>query len=811
MICVAGNQQWVSREAPPWLMQASSWRYGVGLSVLGLAAVFGFRALVDFDPFHEPVDPAHALVMAALLVATGYATLPIGARLYALARGIDVERTQINFRQSLVQVWIVCPLLLSGLFIGAVLWAEVNRGHLAGYTTYGEFLANGWWHWPFPLSIVFCSLWLLSLCSVRRVRNLKAFLAASLAPFVCVAVLHALLSAIMLLLRGWRDGQVTHAFVVAPPLVLFAFSVTVVVLIGMMGRQSTESVREWWSRLGAWLLIYGTVWMIVAVAAVYGPGWVYYGFEEHPWKALSSATGWIGTVAAGLFAGHSEQTGRTDQPQKRNRLLQLAAQVAPYLFIAGLLDRRRDDPRRRRHEERRGATWWTLTDSTPGRFFRVSLVALAGCAATLFLLGFRIDINEFSLNAFYRNRLVRCFLGAARTAPGERKPQEFTGFDDGDDLELARLAGPDGSLSGPLHIINCALNLGGAGDLSLHTRHSASFTLTPFYAGSDYSHTQDGERGSCVGFVPMSDDDSRSRITTGSTTACPTDCTIGNAIGGTTLGRAIAVSGAAASPNMGYHTSPVVAFLLTVFNLRLGWWFPNPGTQAGSTAAPRFNLGYMFAELFASATYRSRFLMVSDGGHFENLAVYELIKRRCAVIIASDAECDAKLSFEGLGSLIRMCDVDLGVGIDIDVRSLRPRPDRAVERAAGGCGDDPLSGSRGGDAHLSQGGDDRPRTDVRDAVQGRPPNVPARDDRRPVLLRGSVRELSPARVRGRLQGVRPCRRGAAPRSVHRGPRPAGRHDEAGPNAGQGVRADPEHGRDVHRAHPVARQAVGQDP
>ena len=354
MICVAGNQQWVSREAPPWLMQASSWRYGVGLSVLGLAAVFGFRALVDFDPFHEPVDPAHALVMAALLVATGYATLPIGARLYALARGIDVERTQINFRQSLVQVWIVCPLLLSGLFIGAVLWAEVNRGHLAGYTTYGEFLANGWWHWPFPLSIVFCSLWLLSLCSVRRVRNLKAFLAASLAPFVCVAVLHALLSAIMLLLRGWRDGQVTHAFVVAPPLVLFAFSVTVVVLIGMMGRQSTESVREWWSRLGAWLLIYGTVWMIVAVAAVYGPVWVYYGFEQHPWKALSSATGWIGTVAAGLFAGHSEQTGRTDQPQTAEPVAptRRAGRAVPVHRRA--LARRRDDPRRRRHEERRG-------------------------------------------------------------------------------------------------------------------------------------------------------------------------------------------------------------------------------------------------------------------------------------------------------------------------------------------------------------------------------------------------------------------------------------------------------------------------
>ena len=85
----------------------------------------------------------------------------------------------------------------------------------------------------------------------------------------------------------------------------------------------------------------------------------------------------------------------------------------------------------------------------------------------------------------------------------------------------------------------------------------------------------------------------------------------------TTLGKVISVSGAAASPNMGYHTSPVVAFLLAVFNLR-----------------------YMILELFGSATGQSKFLMVSDGGHFENLAVYELVKRRCTVIIASDAERD---------------------------------------------------------------------------------------------------------------------------------------------------------------------------
>ena len=140
----------------------------------------------------------------------------------------------------------------------------------------------------------------------------------------------------------------------------------------------------------------------------------------------------------------------------------------------------------------------------------------------------------------------------------------------------------------------------------------------------------------------------------------------------TTLGKAVSVSGAAASPNMGYHTSPVVSFLLTVFNLRLGWWFANPAKNY-ARKAPQFNLRYMILERFGSATGGSKFLMVSDGGHFENLAVYELVKRRCGVIIASDAECDPAMSFEGLGSLIRMCEVDFDVRIQIDVGSLRPR------------------------------------------------------------------------------------------------------------------------------------------
>jgi len=64
--------------------------------------------------------------------------------------------------------------------------------------------------------------------------------------------------------------------------VLYAFTITVIMLIGMMGRQSTEGAREWWSRLGAWLGIYGVAWMVIAVAAVYGPQFVHWVIHAHP-------------------------------------------------------------------------------------------------------------------------------------------------------------------------------------------------------------------------------------------------------------------------------------------------------------------------------------------------------------------------------------------------------------------------------------------------------------------------------------------------------------------------------------------------
>ena len=83
-------------------------------------------------------------------------------------------------------------------------------------------------------------------------------------------------------------------------------------------------------------------------------------------------------------------------------------------------------------------------------------------------------------------------------------------------------------------------------------------------------------------------------------------------------------------------------------------------------------------ELFGSAREKAAFLNLSDGGHFDNLGLYELVRRRCRVIIAADAECDPDLAFGSLGNVIRICEADFGAKIDIDVASIRKHPDTGV-------------------------------------------------------------------------------------------------------------------------------------
>jgi hypothetical protein len=322
------------------------------------------------------------------------------------------------------------------------------------------------------------------------------------------------------------------------------------------------------------------------------------------------------------------------------------------------------------------------------------LAATPTLALLAFLLSCRVDINEFSMHHFYKNRLVRCYLGASRDSGGVamRSPDPFTGFDGADEVQFADLRTKPGGCDpdlrrelrrqrrharyvGPLPIVNVALNLVQGDDLAWQERKAQSFAFTPLYSGYDHRHVtpRDDRRHHPRTREDKSGPAERSHAATLADDGFRATPLYGYPPFGIGLGTATAISGAAASPNMGYHSSPAAAFLMTVFNARLGWWMGNPRDKYNwLRSGPRRGLLYLFNELLSLTHDRSSFVNLSDGGHFENLGLYELVRRRCRYIIASDAEQDASLAFEGLGNAIRKCRIDFGVEITIRATRIHP-------------------------------------------------------------------------------------------------------------------------------------------
>jgi hypothetical protein len=197
------------------------------------------------------------------------------------------------------------------------------------------------------------------------------------------------------------------------------------------------------------------------------------------------------------------------------------------------------------------------------------------------------------------------------------------------------------------------VNLVRGSELAWQTRKAASFTFTPLACGFElppHSPGQAGGTGWTGGYRPASE-----------------------YMRGVTLGSAVAISGAAVSPSMGSHTSGGVAFLLTVFDVRLGRWCGNPcHPKTWKRLGPDLGGRYLVSEMLGLTNRSAPYVYLSDGGHFENLGIYELVRRGCSTVVAVDAGCDPGYQFTDLANAIRKCYADFGVVIDIDVSAIRP-------------------------------------------------------------------------------------------------------------------------------------------
>jgi Patatin-like phospholipase len=315
---------------------------------------------------------------------------------------------------------------------------------------------------------------------------------------------------------------------------------------------------------------------------------------------------------------------------------------------------------------------WLIDQArSPGEY--KILIAQSFIAAGLFLIiavaAMKIDVNRFSMHGVYRNRLVRAFLGGARA---RRKADPFTDFDPADNHRVSELKAKKDKLRVLYPVINATLNLVGGENLAWQERKASSFIITPLYCGSAILGTE----------VPGRAAANNPRKWTGAYVETKDyggkEPDLNDNKTGISLGTAITISGAAASPSMGYNSSPGTAFLMTLFNVRLGAWLANPAAEIPKEevkAGPTSALKPLLTEALGLTDAKSDNVYLSDGGHFDNLGIYEMIRRRCRYFLVVDADADEKFAFEDLARSVRFAAIDLDAKIEFASVKMKPARD----------------------------------------------------------------------------------------------------------------------------------------
>ncbi|SFY44293.1 Patatin-like phospholipase [Paracoccus pantotrophus] len=284
------------------------------------------------------------------------------------------------------------------------------------------------------------------------------------------------------------------------------------------------------------------------------------------------------------------------------------------------------------------------------------MVAVITAAALCFI----VNINDISLGRFYRDRLMEAYMpdkasidlrkvGAAGAADRYKMreianlPQKVkSGEDEGNII----MPYEPRRLNGPYPLICTTVMTPWAEDTTDRRRGGDSFTLSPLYCGSTVTSWQ------------------------------PTQEALG---GNLSLPTAMAISGAAANPGGGFAgagptTNIVVATAMTLLSMRLGYWFRwrkiakwrqwlNP---YGNHLFPVTT--NLLRRVLNSKTKNPVFVELSDGGHFENLGLYELVRRRCALIIVCDGESDPTTAYNNFTAAIRLIREDFAAEIEFNMK-----------------------------------------------------------------------------------------------------------------------------------------------
>jgi len=258
-----------------------------------------------------------------------------------------------------------------------------------------------------------------------------------------------------------------------------------------------------------------------------------------------------------------------------------------------------------------------------------------------------VSLNDTTVHEFYRRCLLKAYITPLVDAGGRESVPEDTKFAEEKIRLDAVLATEDGA---PYHLVVASLNLIG------RRRFPASevfrtFLFSRFFCGSE--------------------------VTGYARTSSYLD-------GKIDLDYAMAISGAAVSPTIKDRALAIVMF---AFNLRLGQWLPRPnpghvlapdqsGMDARPTRQPRPRQRWIkpwqvLRDIRTNFAEDRNYCFVTDGAHYENLGLEELLLRRCVLILVSDATADPEHAFSDFIRVVRRVRVEHGIMF----KDLRGRPD----------------------------------------------------------------------------------------------------------------------------------------
>lgn len=369
---------------------------------------------------------------------------------------------------------------------------------------------------------------------------------------------------------------------------------------------------------------------------------------------------WMGTV------GPTNVAGLLPVTLDRNAIISIAAILALAIAIASWSERIEAMAESQRAPSRFGALLRKLLSKSlllfAAAIFPIAFIAvfgwiavalttitdvawywLIGLLAVLTAISLALGPNSYSLHRFYRDRLKAAFL--AKEALFSEAAEVPTG-----PMRELKLSELDTDLA-PYHLFNTALNLQGSKEANQRGREADFFTFSPEFVGGDltfYSPVAGAKVGLRADTPAVEKLDPKLDIAT-----------------------VVAISGAAASANMGSATIRILSPTLAFLNVRLGYWLSNPRVSqlargwVSRTTRKVASKFYLAMEMFGQLHEKSNQLYLSDGGHIENLGIYQLLKRGCQLIVAIDAEADPAMTFSSFLKMEQFARIDLGIRIDL--------------------------------------------------------------------------------------------------------------------------------------------------